>query len=85
MKTLRQLLDESVEQQGCRYAFHIYGRNLLGFDDKDHQPAFGTTTTSGETEPFTLEDQIRTCYDQFLSLVLRASSRCSVVWVTRLS
>ncbi|KAK4100203.1 hypothetical protein N658DRAFT_428335 [Parathielavia hyrcaniae] len=66
MKTLRQLLDETEEKELCRHTFHIYGRNLLGFSDGDHQPAFGTTTSSPaiKTEPFTLEDQIRSCYDQ---------------------
>ncbi|KAL2165784.1 hypothetical protein VTG60DRAFT_3827 [Thermothelomyces hinnuleus] len=60
LKTLRQLLDEREKEAGYRYAFHIYGRNLLGFDDGDHEPRFGTTTASGaRTEPFTLEDQIR--------------------------
>jgi hypothetical protein len=59
MKALRQLLDEREARGDCRYAFHIYGRNLLGFDDVDHEPAFGTTTAAGtETEPFSLEDQI---------------------------
>ncbi|KAL2162911.1 hypothetical protein VTH06DRAFT_6747 [Thermothelomyces fergusii] len=60
LKTLRKLLDGRENEAGCRYAFHIYGRNLLGFDDEDHEPRFGTATTSGaRTEPFTLEDQIR--------------------------
>ncbi|KAL2195159.1 hypothetical protein P885DRAFT_41183 [Corynascus similis CBS 632.67] len=60
MKTLRGLLDEQEKEEGYRYAFHIYGRNLLGFEDEDHEPRFGATTASGVvTEPFTLEDQIR--------------------------
>ncbi|KAH6850461.1 hypothetical protein B0I37DRAFT_352936 [Chaetomium sp. MPI-CAGE-AT-0009] len=59
LKTLRQLLDEVEVREGHRYAYHIYGRNLLGFEDDDHEPPFGTTTSSGtQTEPFTLEDQI---------------------------
>ncbi|KAG7289362.1 hypothetical protein NEMBOFW57_005729 [Staphylotrichum longicolle] len=59
MKALRQLLNEKEAKEGCHSAFHIYGRNLLGFDDADHTPLFGTTTPSGApTEPFTLEDQI---------------------------
>ncbi|KAK4041265.1 hypothetical protein C8A01DRAFT_34677 [Parachaetomium inaequale] len=69
MKTLRQLLDEKEAVAGCRHAFHIYGRNLLGFQDGDHSPAFGTTTTSGtKTEPFTLEDQIRDVSDHLQQL-----------------
>lgn len=60
LRALRQLLDEREREAGCRYAFHIYGRSLLGFDDGDHEPRFGTITASGATtEPFTLEDQIR--------------------------
>ena len=60
MKALRQLLDETEAKEDSRYAFHIYGRNLLGFDDVDHEPAFGTATATGtKTEPFSLEDQIR--------------------------
>ena len=60
MKTLRQLLDEKEAKDGCRSAFHIHGRNLLGFADADHSPHFGTPSPSGTstTEPFSLEDQI---------------------------
>ncbi|KAL2261933.1 hypothetical protein VTK26DRAFT_2968 [Humicola hyalothermophila] len=65
LRTLRQLLDEREAREGCQYAFHIYGRNLLGFDDRDHEPAFGTpTAVGGTTEPFTLEDQIRCLCEQ---------------------
>ncbi|KAK4138465.1 hypothetical protein BT67DRAFT_369970 [Trichocladium antarcticum] len=63
--TLRQLLDETESKDGCEVAFHIYGRNLIGFDDRDHEPAFGTSTATGSpTEPFSLEDQIRCLCDQ---------------------
>ena len=59
LRTLRQLLDEIEVQQDYHYAYHIYGGNLLGFEDADHEPPFGTTTSSGtQTEPFSLEDQI---------------------------
>lgn len=59
LKTLRQLLDEIEVQQDYNYAYHIYGRNLIGFEDGDHEPPFGTTTSSGtQTEPFSLDDQI---------------------------
>ncbi|EAQ86164.1 hypothetical protein CHGG_07417 [Chaetomium globosum CBS 148.51] len=59
LKTLRQLLDEIEVRQDYHYAYHIHGRNLLGFEDEDHEPPFGTTTSSGTlTEPFSLEDQI---------------------------
>lgn len=65
LSTLRQLLNEHESREGCGHAFHIYGRNLLGFEDQDHEPAFGTTTAAGvTTEPFSLEDQIRSlCED----------------------
>ncbi|KAK4148321.1 uncharacterized protein C8A04DRAFT_24130 [Dichotomopilus funicola] len=65
MTTLRQLLNETESTQGSRHSFHIYGRNLLGFDDRDHQPLFGTSTSAAnasgdakKTEPFNLDDQI---------------------------
>ncbi|KAL2131846.1 hypothetical protein VTI74DRAFT_4560 [Chaetomium olivicolor] len=57
-RTLRHLLDEMEGQEGCPYAFHIHGRNLLGFEDADHSPAFGTPLAGTKTEPFSLEDQI---------------------------
>ncbi|KAK4467184.1 lipid droplet-associated hydrolase [Cladorrhinum samala] len=56
---LRRLVDETESKPDCRHAFHIYGQNLVGFQDGDHQPAFGTTTPEGRTiQPFLLEDQI---------------------------
>lgn len=65
LKTLRKLLDEREAKPDSHHAFHIYGRNLLGFDDRDHEPAFGTPTAVGSTtEPFTLEDQIRYLCEQ---------------------
>jgi pimeloyl-ACP methyl ester carboxylesterase len=65
MKTLRELLGEVEAKEECRRAFHIYGRNLLGFDDSDHDPPFGCTSAAGvTTEPFTLEDQIRGCCER---------------------
>ncbi|GAB1314772.1 hypothetical protein MFIFM68171_04982 [Madurella fahalii] len=65
LSTLRQLLDEREAKEGCGYAFHIYGRNLLGFEDGDHEPAFGTPTAEGvRIEPYTLEDQIQCLCEQ---------------------
>ncbi|KAK4234277.1 hypothetical protein C8A03DRAFT_37948 [Achaetomium macrosporum] len=64
MKTLRELLDEVEAKEERHYAFHIYGRNLLGFEDGDHEPQFGTSAAGVATEPFTLEDQIRCCCEQ---------------------
>ncbi|KAK3906396.1 hypothetical protein C8A05DRAFT_29756 [Staphylotrichum tortipilum] len=69
MKTLRQLLDEKETAEGCHSAFHIYGRNLLGFNDNDHSPSFGTPTPTGPpTAPFTLEDQIHATCDQLAAI-----------------
>ena len=62
--TLRQLLDEKESKEGCGNSFHIYGRNLLGFDDRDHEPAFGTSTGGAKTEPFSLDEQIRCLCEQ---------------------
>jgi pimeloyl-ACP methyl ester carboxylesterase len=65
LSTLRQLLDEKEARQDCRHAFHIYARNLLGFEDSDHDPAFGTLAADGvRIEPYTLEDQIRCLCEQ---------------------
>ncbi|KAK3308338.1 uncharacterized protein B0T15DRAFT_105371 [Chaetomium strumarium] len=65
MKTLRDLLDEVEAKEDCRRAFHIYGCNLLGFEDRDHDPTFGCTSAAGvTTEPFTLENQIRCCCER---------------------
>jgi pimeloyl-ACP methyl ester carboxylesterase len=65
LETLRSLLDEKEAKEDCRYAFYICGTNLLGFDDADHVPAFGTRAAGGvKTEPFELEDQIRWCCER---------------------
>ncbi|AEO63133.1 e6b1df0e-f71c-4dbf-bce5-c092ab993bf4 [Thermothielavioides terrestris] len=64
MKTLRELLDEKEAKEGCGYAFHLCGRNLLGFDDADHEPAFGAAADGVPTEPFSLEEQIQWCCRQ---------------------
>ncbi|KAK1835877.1 hypothetical protein QBC39DRAFT_297808 [Podospora conica] len=53
LSTLRELLDEAESCKGSTKSFHIYGQNLLGFSDADHNPPF-----SSAAPPFTLEDQI---------------------------
>ncbi|KAL2018016.1 hypothetical protein VTK56DRAFT_1332 [Thermocarpiscus australiensis] len=74
--TLRQLLDENEAKEGCRYAYHIYGRNLLGFDDRDHQPPFGTSIDGrNSTIPFSLEDQIRCLCEQIQEVNISALPR----------
>lgn len=37
-KTLRGLLDGVEDGKKPKVVFHIYGRNLAGFDDSDHEP-----------------------------------------------
>lgn len=69
MKTLRQLLNDKEATDGCHTAFHIYGRNLLGFDDADHSPSFGTASpTVPPTTPFSLEDQITSTCAQLAAI-----------------
>ncbi|KAK3686123.1 hypothetical protein B0T22DRAFT_467385 [Podospora appendiculata] len=63
LATLRQLLDET-EAKNPETAFHLYVQNLLGFDDGDHDPPFGTDGTT----PFNLEDQICHVYDRLVEL-----------------
>ncbi|KAK3936628.1 lipid droplet-associated hydrolase [Diplogelasinospora grovesii] len=61
LATLRQLLDET-EKRTATHAFHLYGQNLIGFEDADHEP-FG-----GEVVPFGLESQICHFYDRLKSM-----------------
>ncbi|KAK3350556.1 hypothetical protein B0H65DRAFT_517930 [Neurospora tetraspora] len=67
---LRSLLNElestSASSPGQQpITFHIYGQNLIGFSDSDHQPF---SPGSPETEPFLLEEQIAHLYDSLVSL-----------------
>ncbi|PSR87113.1 hypothetical protein BD289DRAFT_432903 [Coniella lustricola] len=52
---LRQLLDHIEVRRKHAVTFHIYGRNLAGFDDADHPAPFNTTTN----RPFDVEAQIQ--------------------------
>jgi len=66
LSALRKLLDEVEARADCSHAFTIYGRNLLGFDDGDHFPLFGTPTGYGDgskTEPFSFKDIIASACD----------------------
>ncbi|KAI1463449.1 uncharacterized protein F4812DRAFT_248750 [Daldinia caldariorum] len=51
LSTLRNLLDEAESLRHLR--FHIYGQNLAGFADNDHEPF------TSERPPYNLEDQIQ--------------------------
>ncbi|KAI8957032.1 hypothetical protein F5Y11DRAFT_341049 [Daldinia sp. FL1419] len=51
LSTLRGLLDEAESLRHAR--FHIYGQNLAGFVDNDHEPF------TSQRKPYNLEDQIR--------------------------
>ncbi|KAM7202555.1 lipid droplet-associated hydrolase [Naviculisporaceae sp. PSN 640] len=76
LKTLRGLLDESASRTDeVKVEFDLVSRNLLGFDDADHEPAFGTLAHRTEGEdgeenlPFCLEDQICAVWDALEELV----------------
>ncbi|KAK1756970.1 lipid droplet-associated hydrolase [Echria macrotheca] len=61
LSTLRLLLDEVEARPGCDKSFHIYGQNLIGFDDADHEVPFGRAQP-----PFNLEDQIVYAYESLM-------------------
>ncbi|KAI0392825.1 hypothetical protein F5Y17DRAFT_434853 [Xylariaceae sp. FL0594] len=52
LSALRDLLDSNASLGGV--AFHIFGQNLLGFSDEDHDPPF----SSRHNKPYDLEQQI---------------------------
>ncbi|KAJ4388321.1 hypothetical protein N0V85_007680, partial [Neurospora sp. IMI 360204] len=68
---LRSLLNELESKSASAspgqqpITFHIYGQNLIGFSDSDHQPF---SPGSPETEPFLLEEQIAHLYDSLATL-----------------
>ena len=71
LSTLRNLLNETETRTGYTRLFDIYGQNLIGFADADHDHPFGSTgSTAGPapTAPFSLEDQIRHFYDRVVHL-----------------
>jgi hypothetical protein len=78
LRHIRCLLDDKESENGCRHAFHIQGRNLIGFADSDHEPAYGTTFSDSEgvvAEPFVVEDQIRAICDH-LCRMNNPTSQC---------
>lgn len=55
---LRTLLNTIESQnQNQKVAFHIYGRNLAGFDDTDHPQPFNTTSNP----PHDVEYEVQSC------------------------
>lgn len=59
LRTLLNTIEAQKQnsQQKPRVAFHIYGRNLAGFDDADHPEPFNTTTNP----PHDVEYEIQSC------------------------
>lgn len=60
LSTLRVLLDS--EKQHPAADIHIFGQNLAGFDDDDHEPF------TDAHPPHDLEFQVRTTYDRVVSM-----------------
>ncbi|KAI1817236.1 hypothetical protein GGS20DRAFT_534192 [Poronia punctata] len=54
LSTLRELIDTnpSLAAEKSKTAFHIYGQNLVGFSDDDHEPF------TSSHKPYNLEQQI---------------------------
>lgn len=67
LSTLRSLLDKTPCSGSRPLAFHIYGRNLAGFDDSDHEPF------SAESPPHDLESQIQHILSALDSLTVEAA------------
>ncbi|POS76789.1 hypothetical protein DHEL01_v204822 [Diaporthe helianthi] len=57
LRFLRSHLDAIETKRHHRVAFHLYGRNLAGFDDTDHDAPFNT----GSNPPHNVEHQLQTC------------------------
>jgi pimeloyl-ACP methyl ester carboxylesterase len=65
--TLRQLLDETEKREDV--SIHIYGRDLAGFGDHDHEPF------TVDRSPHDLEFQIQNIYKNLASLAVPNGSR----------
>ncbi|KKY39579.1 hypothetical protein UCDDA912_g00468 [Diaporthe ampelina] len=57
LRHLRGHLDAIEARRKHKVAFHIYGRNLVGFDDADHDRPFNT----GDNPPHNVEHQLQSC------------------------
>lgn len=57
LRLLRGHLDAVEAKRRHRVAFHVYGRNLAGFDDADHERPFDT----GSNPPHNVEQQLQSC------------------------
>ncbi|POR31564.1 Uncharacterized protein TPAR_08241 [Tolypocladium paradoxum] len=58
LDALRGMLDASEAEPEARTAYDVYGRNLLGFSDAEHEP-FGP----GRAGPWDLDAQVEAIYD----------------------
>jgi pimeloyl-ACP methyl ester carboxylesterase len=67
LSTLRELLDSSSSLEHTQ--FHIYGQDLAGFDDNDHEPF------SSQHKPHTLEDQIQNNLKTLQNLRIQSGAR----------
>lgn len=57
LRFLRAHLDAIESKRQHRVAFHLYGRNLAGFDDTDHARPFNTT----DNQPNNVEHEVQSC------------------------
>ncbi|KAI3394242.1 hypothetical protein diail_2983 [Diaporthe ilicicola] len=57
LRSVRTHLDAIESKRQHRVAFHVYGRNLAGFDDADHDRPFNT----GDNPPHDVEHQVQSC------------------------
>jgi len=67
LSTLRTLLDENPRPRPQPVSFHVYGRNLAGFDDADHEPF------SADRPPHDLEFQIQHVLSALDALTVEAA------------
>ncbi|KAJ0114880.1 hypothetical protein J7T55_004622 [Diaporthe amygdali] len=57
LRYLRTHLDAIEVKRKHKVAFHVYGRNLAGFDDADHDRPFN----SSDNPPHNVEQQLQSC------------------------
>lgn len=60
---LRSLLNDVEVRRKHAVTFHIYGRDLAGFNDADHPAPFNNSTNP----PHDVESQIQTCFKHLLA------------------
>ena len=64
---LRSLLDETEKRSSA--ALHIYGRNLAGFDDADHEPF------TASSPPHDVDYQVKSRYEHLSSMRIPSGPR----------